>query len=140
MKKKHPKQTIMSYLMEKNKAGHTAQHFYENISNVEEYREKINRECDELVQSFEDDIVIAQLIHRAILDAVELKDDGVNQWTIEDVVPDCRYKIIFELARKLAEAHAELANKRRALEDVSDALIQARDIVIKCWQGKTPEE
>ena len=123
-----------------DKTMYTAQQFYTNISNIEGYRKEINEQCDELVCQFEDDIVIAQLIHKAILDAVELKDNGQTQWTISDVVPEKRHKIIFELARALANAYADLANKRRVINDVNEALATTRDIIIKHWQSKTSED
>ena len=112
---------------------------YEKISDTEEYRDKVNKECDTLIDELKDDIMIAQIIHRAILDATELKDNGETQWCINDVVPDKRHKIVFALAKRLKKALAKNANQCRTIQELNDAITGMRSIVIK-YRESNPEE
>ena len=135
MMSKNAKCRIMDLPSQDDKVMYTTQNFYQNISNIEEVRDEINKECDELVEQFKDDIMIAQIIHRAILDATELKDDGKTQWCINDVIPQIRHRIVFALAKRLKEALAQNANQCRTIHELNNALQNTRGIIIKHWQS-----
>ena len=111
---------------------------YEKISDTEEYRDKVNKECNMLIGQIKDDILINQIIHNAIMEVCSL-EKSESIFSIFDVTASRRHKVVYKLAKQLKEARAKNANQCRTIHELNDAITGMRSIVIK-YRASNPEE
>ena len=125
--------TIIDVTGEKQiRNSRTPDDIFDEITEIENRRDTLVKQFNSEIETLKYDREIAQIIHLAILDTIELATCS-RQMTISDLVPDARDNLIFMLARKLKRANEELDVKRRALKKAHETVLDAAHIITQTY-------
>jgi len=109
----------------------------EHIKAINEYRNTMNKECDDAIAQTEYNEYVDDIITEAIKKAFGIKSIG-SELRLYNVEPDKVQYVVYALAKEVHRLRGMVAKRISVIQSLDHALANTRDIICKHWQAPEP--